>query len=85
MEDLLSATQKFEENKPIAVLNEGLLRYLDYHERTKVAENIHQLLMLTFINGMHKLNLKNFQNKKFNKKHIFFKKMIHYHIQLLIL
>ena len=44
MEDLLSATQEFEENKPIAVLNEGLLRYLDYHERTKVAENIHQLL-----------------------------------------
>lgn len=43
MDDILSATQEFEE-KPIAVLNEGLLRYLNREQRSIVAKNVHRLL-----------------------------------------
>ena len=34
----------FEENKPVAVINEGLLRYLTFSEKRTVAENIYSLL-----------------------------------------
>lgn len=34
----------FKQNEPIAVINEGLLRYLTFEEKKIVAENIHHLL-----------------------------------------
>ena len=34
----------FEENKPVAVINEGLLRYLTFDEKRIVAENIYNFL-----------------------------------------
>ncbi len=43
MEDLLAATKPFR-REPIAVVNEGLLRYLSFEEKAIVGENVHQLL-----------------------------------------
>ena len=42
-EDLLAATKLFR-NEPIAVVNEGLLRYLSFGEKAIVAQNVHKLL-----------------------------------------
>lgn len=36
----------FDENEPVAVINEGLLRYLTFDEKRIVAENIYSLLKL---------------------------------------
>jgi O-methyltransferase involved in polyketide biosynthesis len=41
--DLLTATKVFKK-EPIAVVNEGLLTYLDFEEKANVAGNIHWLL-----------------------------------------
>ncbi|MGC0776804.1 MAG: class I SAM-dependent methyltransferase, partial [Candidatus Acidiferrum sp.] len=43
MQDLLTATKPFRK-EPIAVVNEGFLRYLNVEERTAVAKNVYQLL-----------------------------------------
>jgi len=43
LEDLLSATRFFTD-APIAVINEGLLSYLNRAERTTFAQNVHTLL-----------------------------------------
>ncbi len=43
LEDLLLATKPFKEGS-IAVVNEGLLTYLNFDEKTEVAKNIHELL-----------------------------------------
>lgn len=45
MQDLLSAVKPFRK-EPIAVVNEGLLRYLTFEEKTMVAKNVHELLHL---------------------------------------
>lgn len=42
--NLENATKYFEKSKPITIINEGLLRYLSFQEKAKVAENIHRLL-----------------------------------------
>jgi len=44
--DLKSATKTFNKNKPITIITEGLLRYLDSREKTIVAENIKKLLKI---------------------------------------
>ncbi len=41
--DLLTATKVFKK-EPIAVVNEGLLTYLDFEEKANVAGNVHRLL-----------------------------------------
>lgn len=41
--DLLTATKVFKKG-PIAVVNEGLLTYLDFEEKASVAGNVHRLL-----------------------------------------
>jgi len=38
------ATKYFDTKKPVAVVNEGLLRYLTFEEKAILATNIHQLL-----------------------------------------
>ena len=43
MQDLERAVLSFKD-KPIAVINEGLLRYLNFQEQTLIAQNIHKLL-----------------------------------------
>jgi O-methyltransferase involved in polyketide biosynthesis len=43
IKDLLTATRFFEA-KPIAVVNEGLLPYLNHEEKATLAKNVHQLL-----------------------------------------
>ena len=43
MEDMLKATNFFKK-KPIAIVNEGLLPYLNHEEKTTLGRNIHQLL-----------------------------------------
>lgn len=43
-ENLEKATQYFDKAKPLAIINEGLLRYLNFQEKAKVAKNIHALL-----------------------------------------
>ena len=43
MSDLLSAVKPFRK-EPIAVVNEGLLRYLTFEEKTIVARNVQELL-----------------------------------------
>ena len=43
MNDLSKAAEPFKE-KPIAVVNEGLLRYLNFEEKATVARNVHELL-----------------------------------------
>lgn len=44
LEDIARATRHFKEGQSIAVVNEGLLRYLTFPEKTIVAQNIHSLL-----------------------------------------
>ena len=44
IEDYSKCEKYFEENKEIAVINEGLLRYLTFTEQKKVAENIFKML-----------------------------------------
>jgi O-methyltransferase involved in polyketide biosynthesis len=43
LSDLNQATKHFDK-KPITIVNEGLLRYLSFEEKTIVAKNIHHLL-----------------------------------------
>jgi len=43
MEDLLAAVKSFRK-EPIAVVNEGLLRYLTFEQKTVVARNVQELL-----------------------------------------
>lgn len=43
---LMRATDGFDHKKRLCVLNEGLLRYLNFTEKTRVARNIHRLLEL---------------------------------------
>lgn len=43
-EDFLKCNKYFEDNKPVAVLNEGLLRYLTFEEKKIVAENVFCIL-----------------------------------------
>lgn len=43
-EDFLKCNNYFEDNKPVAVLNEGLLRYLTFEEKKIVAENVFCIL-----------------------------------------
>ncbi|RJQ15595.1 hypothetical protein C4573_05545 [Candidatus Woesearchaeota archaeon] len=42
--DSLYRAAKHFEKKPITVINEGLLRYLNFEEKTAVAQNVHKLL-----------------------------------------
>lgn len=42
--DYLKCDEYFESNKPIAVINEGLLRYLTFDEKRIVAENVYSFL-----------------------------------------
>ncbi|MBS3061507.1 MAG: class I SAM-dependent methyltransferase [Candidatus Diapherotrites archaeon] len=42
--DLQSASRHFDTAQEIAVINEGLLRYLTFDEKAKVAKNVHSLL-----------------------------------------
>ena len=41
---LKKATTNFEKTQPLTIINEGLLRYLTFAEKAKVAKNIHKLL-----------------------------------------
>lgn len=41
---LKRATETFDKSKPIAVLNQGLMRYLNFDEKAKLAKNIHKLI-----------------------------------------
>lgn len=43
-EDVLKCEEYFKEDEPVAVINEGLLRYLTFAEKTEVAKNIHKVL-----------------------------------------
>jgi len=43
-EDVLSATQSFDPSQPVAVMNEGLLRYLDFRQKAQVAKNVKAVL-----------------------------------------
>lgn len=43
LDSLLPATKYFN-NNPIVVINEGLLRYLDFNQKGIVAKNVHALL-----------------------------------------
>jgi O-methyltransferase involved in polyketide biosynthesis len=42
--DLESATKYFDPNKPIAIVNEGLMRYFNFAEKTKYAKNVRLIL-----------------------------------------
>ncbi len=42
--DLKSATRHFDAKQEMAIINEGLLRYLNFSEKTAVAKNIYSLL-----------------------------------------
>lgn len=42
--DYTKCREYFEENKPVAVINEGLLRYLTFDEKRIVAENVYSFL-----------------------------------------
>jgi O-methyltransferase involved in polyketide biosynthesis len=44
LQSLKNACDHFAQGKPITVVNEGLLRYLDFQEKEKVAKNIHHIL-----------------------------------------
>ncbi|HUD05775.1 MAG TPA: class I SAM-dependent methyltransferase [Candidatus Saccharimonadales bacterium] len=44
-DDLLKATSHFNSSEPIVVVNEGLLRYLGFEDKTKYADNVKALLM----------------------------------------
>ena len=41
---LKKATETFDKSKPIAVLNQGLMRYLNFDEKAKLAKNIFKLI-----------------------------------------
>ena len=41
---LRRATQTFDKSKPIAVLNQGLMRYLNFDEKAKLAKHINKLI-----------------------------------------
>lgn len=43
-QDVLRAARFFKEEEPLAVVNEGLLTYLNFDEKTAVARNVYQLL-----------------------------------------
>ncbi len=43
-EDLAASARYFKKDQPITVINEGLLRYLNFSEKAEVAKNIHALL-----------------------------------------
>lgn len=43
-EDVANAASEFTPNKPVAVVNEGLMRYLTFPEKTVLARNVHSLL-----------------------------------------
>jgi len=43
-DSLLHATNFFDRAKPITITHEGLLRYLSFDEKSRVADNIHRLL-----------------------------------------
>lgn len=42
--DINNAVSGFDPKKPVAVVNEGLLRYLNFDEKTQVANNVHEVL-----------------------------------------
>ncbi|HPT30069.1 MAG TPA: class I SAM-dependent methyltransferase [bacterium] len=42
--ELEEATSHFDKTKPLAIINEGLLRYLTLEEKAQVGKNIHRLL-----------------------------------------
>lgn len=42
--DVLKCEEHFIEDEPVAVINEGLLRYLTFAEKAEVAKNIHKVL-----------------------------------------
>jgi len=44
IDDLIKAATYFDSSQPIAVVNEGLLRYLGFEDKTKYAENVKCLL-----------------------------------------
>lgn len=44
LSDLEQAIEGFDTSKPLAVINEGLLRYLGFAEKAAVAKNVHKLL-----------------------------------------
>ena len=45
MRDISKCKQYFDKNRKIAVINEGLLRYLTFEEKRSVAQNIYKLLL----------------------------------------
>lgn len=44
LDDLLRATEYLKKSKPLAVVNEGLLRYLNFNEKAAVAKNVRNIL-----------------------------------------
>jgi len=46
MDDLLNATSGFDPSQKLAIINEGLMRYLTMDERATLAKNIHKLLTI---------------------------------------
>lgn len=44
LSDLEKATSDFDKSQPVAVINEGLLRYLNFDEKAQVAKNIRHIL-----------------------------------------
>jgi O-methyltransferase involved in polyketide biosynthesis len=46
MDDLLNATSSFDSSQKLAIINEGLMRYLTMDERVILARNIHELLTI---------------------------------------
>lgn len=44
LDDLEAAVARFDRSRPIAVVNEGLLRYLGFDEKARVARNVHSIL-----------------------------------------
>ena len=42
--EIMQACRHFDENKPLTIINEGLLRYMTFPEKTQVAKNVHMIL-----------------------------------------
>jgi O-methyltransferase involved in polyketide biosynthesis len=42
--DINNAVSSFNPKKPVAVVNEGLLRYLNFDEKTQIAKNVREIL-----------------------------------------
>ncbi len=71
--ELDRAAKHFDKNKPLVITHEGLLRYLSFKEKTKVAKNIHSLLEefggvwitcdITLIKLLPKRDLKNIKSR----------------------